>query len=597
MAITSPVWDSLAVAAIANEARGLLGARIQRVVQTDALSLGFELYARGERRWLLCTADPRRAGAWFVDDKLGQSPAPPSPMLLLCRKRLRGARLDAVDQPPFERILRLHFQADDETATRSLVLIVEAMGRLGNAILVDDDGLIVESIKRIPSSINRHRQVLPRRPYVGPPEQTKASPLDADASFWAVRLIDPKTTASTTVVGAVRGLSPLAANELVYRVAGRADAPSAAVDAGALARELACLLAPLGGSGAAWQPSCAKTGAFAPYLLTHLDHQPTATLSEAVERSFGQAAAPAPVDQRKAALRGEIEAARGREQRRLQSIERELENAGAADELRTAGELLLAYASQVQVGSDHLDVDGQRIALDPTLSPIENAQRYFERYTRQRDARRRLPALVAAAKGRVRYLDEALVHVALAATPEEVDDLRRELSADRAFGIGASIPESAPAARNQPSLPRARPTRAPQPTSGAAPLRLRLGDHALLVGRTARQNEAALDAARPEDLWLHARGVAGAHVILKVDAGMPDQETIQRAAGIAAGHSEAKAAGSVAVDVAERRHVRKIKGGAPGAVTYAGERTIHVPPTRAESLRNTAAPSTDRSKR
>ncbi|HEY3110295.1 MAG TPA: NFACT family protein, partial [Chloroflexota bacterium] len=82
------MFDSLAVAAIRDELQDLVGGRVQRVVQTEPLSLGLELYAGGQRRWLICSADPRRAGAWVVDDKLGQSPAPPSPILLLCRKYL-----------------------------------------------------------------------------------------------------------------------------------------------------------------------------------------------------------------------------------------------------------------------------------------------------------------------------------------------------------------------------------------------------------------------------------------------------------------------------------------------------------------------------
>src|SRR5438045_2940593 len=101
------MFDSLAIAAIRDELRDRLGSRVQRVVQADPLSIGLELYSRGERRWLLCTGDPRRAGAWFVDGKIGQSPAPPSPMLLLCRKHLHGARLEEVEQPPFERVLHL----------------------------------------------------------------------------------------------------------------------------------------------------------------------------------------------------------------------------------------------------------------------------------------------------------------------------------------------------------------------------------------------------------------------------------------------------------------------------------------------------------
>jgi len=573
------VFDSLAVAAIRDELQDIVGGRVQRVVQTDPLSLGFELYAGGQRRWLICTADPRRAGAWVVDDKLGQSPAPPSPILLLCRKYLRGARLVAVAQPPFERVLRLALQADDDAVSRSLVLIVEAMGRLGNVILVDEQGLIMEALKRVPASINRVRQILPRRPYVAPPEQAKASPLEADAAFWAPRLIDPKTPATGVVTAALRGLSPLAARELVYRAAGRVDAPAAAVDPAGLAAELERMLAPLGEAGqtdqapagagpAIWRPSVGLEGervvAFAPYELTHLARwEAMPSLSAAAERAFGEAAAPTSTDQRQTQLAAEIGAARAREARRLESLERELAGAGEAGRLRAAGELLLAYAAQIDPAQSSVELDGQTIALDPDRSPVENAQSYFERYTRLRDAGRQLPAMIATARGRVAQLDEALVHLDLAGTPDEVADLRAEL-AEAGF-LGAGRPAGAAAKGKTPAR--------------AGPLRLRIGDHTLYLGRTSRQNDqATFDLARPDDLWLHARGVAGAHVILKTDPGKPSEATIRQAAALAAHHSQARASGSVAVDVTERRHVRKIKGSPPGAVTYSGERTIQVTP-------------------
>jgi predicted ribosome quality control (RQC) complex YloA/Tae2 family protein len=566
------VFDSLAVAAIRDELHDLVGGRVQRVVQTDPLSLGFEVYAGGQRRWLICTADPRRAGAWVVDDKLGQSPAPPSPMLLLCRKYLRGARLVAVAQPPFERVLRLQLQGDDDALSRSLVLIVEAMGRLGNVVLVDEQGLVMEALKRVPASINRVRQILPRRPYVAPPEQAKASPLEADAEFWAPRLIDPKTPAAGVVTGALRGLSPLAARELVYRAAGRVDAPAAAVDPARLTAELERMLAPLAETSrigsAIWRPSVGLEGervvAFAPYELTHLARwEAMPSLSAAAERAFGEAAAPTSTDQRQTQLAAEIGAARAREARKLESLERELAGAGEADRLRSAGELLLAYAAQIDPGQSSVELDGQTIALDPDRSPVENAQSYFERYTRLRDAGRQLPAMIATARGRVAQLDEALVHLDLAATPEEVADLRAELA--EAGYLGAGRPAGAPGKGKTPAR--------------AGPLRLRIGDHTVYLGRTSRQNDqATFDLASPDDLWLHARGVTGAHVILKTDPGKPSEATIRQAAALAAHHSQARASGSVAVDVTERRHVRKIKGGPPGAVTYSGERTIQVRP-------------------
>src|SRR5262249_7952124 len=136
-----------------------------------------------------------------------------------------------------------------------------------------------------------------------------------------------------------------------------------------------------------WHPSVGLEGervvAFAAYELTHLPRwQPTATLSAAAERAFGEAAAPTSTDQRQSQAGAEIAAMRDREARKLESLERELAGAAEADRLRRAGELLLAYAVQIEAGQSSVVLDGQTIALDRERSPIENASAYFERYTR-----------------------------------------------------------------------------------------------------------------------------------------------------------------------------------------------------------------------
>lgn len=573
------MFDSLAISAIRDELLDFRGGRVQRVVQVDPLTVGMELYALGERRWLLATADPRRSGLWFVDHKLGQSPDPPGPLLLLMRKHLRGARLEDAAQPAFERVLRLRFATwshddsppandpelppeDDGAATRSLELIVEATGRLGNVILVDEKGIVMDALKRVPPSINRQRTILPRRPYVGPPPQSKASPWELDA-----RMLEEATgPAAKALVGVVRGISPLAAHEVVFRATGRTDTPAASVDSTRLIAALRELLAPLAGE-TVWQPSIGleegRVVAFAPYPLTHLTHEPVETLSRAAERSFAQEQpSRSPVAQAQATLRGEIETQRAREARRLEALERELGSEAEVGRLRESGELIFAYASQIAPKAERLELPDRTIELDPSLTPVENAQSYFDRYARLRDARRRLPAMIDEARARIAYLDEMLVHLALARTTEDVVSLRLEL-------------------HDEPKKVAKGGRGAPARASG--PLRVTVDGHVVYVGRSARQNEAAtFELARPQDLWLHARGVAGGHVILRVEGSKPGPATIERAAEIAAFHSEARTSGRVPVDVTERRHVRKIKG-SPGAVTYSGERSISVVPRAADA--------------
>ncbi|HEY3080728.1 MAG TPA: NFACT family protein [Chloroflexota bacterium] len=568
------MFDSLAIAAVADELRDFVGGRVQRAVQVDRLSIGLELYARGERRWLYATADPERSGLWLVEDALGQAPGLTSPLLLLLRKWVRGARLAAVGQPPFERVLHLTFesspyveQESEAAPARRLDLIVEATGRLANLILVDEAGLVMDAIKRVPPTINRVRTILPRRPYAGPPPQEKAAPDRVDAAFLRRFLVDSAGPAASALTRLVRGISPLAAREAVFRAGGAADTPASSTDPERLAAALAELVGPLR-DPAGWRPSVARAesgySAFAPYELTHAGTlERVDTFSRAVQRFFGNRATRSTRDQAQTQLKGEIAIVLERARHRLGSLERELAGSDRADRLRESGELLLAYATSVPAGAEQVDLHGQLIALDPTLGAVENARAYFERYGKARDASRRLPEMVAQARARVDYLAEALVHVDLADDPDAVAALRRELAAGDALP-GSAAPSSA------------------RPGRGAAapsPLRLRLGEHTVLVGRSGGQNdEVTFRLAAPDDLWLHARGVPGAHVILRVGPQRPEDATVRQAAEIAAYHSASRAAAAVPVDVTERRHVRKIKGGPPGAVTYSRERTLSVAP-------------------
>jgi predicted ribosome quality control (RQC) complex YloA/Tae2 family protein len=195
--------------------------------------------------------------------------------------------------------------------------------------------------------------------------------------------------------------------------------------------------------------------------------------------------------------------------------------------------------------------------MDPTLTPVENAQKLFDRYAKVRDARPQVEARLQAVQDERRYLTSALVMVETAGAADDLDELRREL-ADEGY-----LPQR-----------RGRPAAAPQPRAFV----LESGAH-LLVGRSNRDNDrVTFRVAAPEDLWFHARGVPGAHVILRTGGRTPTEADIPAAAAAAAYFSGARAAAHVAVDYMERRFVRKPRGSRPGMVTYERERTVQVVP-------------------
>jgi predicted ribosome quality control (RQC) complex YloA/Tae2 family protein len=197
------------------------------------------------------------------------------------------------------------------------------------------------------------------------------------------------------------------------------------------------------------------------------------------------------------------------------------------------------------------------IPLDPALGPVENAQRYFRRYAKARAGTSAIPARIAALESTALALREALVQIETAASTDDLYEVHADLTARR---MVRRAPRTRPAART-------------------GPRRFEGPDGAVIVaGRSARENDhVTFHVAGPDDLWLHARALPGAHVILKA-SGTPTEAAVAAAAQVAAYYSEGRTAAQVAIDVLPRRRVRKARGAAPGAVLYEGERTLRVAP-------------------
>ncbi|MEX2314813.1 MAG: NFACT RNA binding domain-containing protein, partial [Thermomicrobiales bacterium] len=271
-------------------------------------------------------------------------------------------------------------------------------------------------------------------------------------------------------------------------------------------------------------------------------------------------------------LVAEIDEARERVRQRVRSLEEQATRAAEAETLRETGEQIYAWISEIRDGQPEFTTpEGLTIALDPTLTPSQNAQEYFERYRKARSAEENLPALLTDAARELAYLDQIRSMAALAETYDEIESVRIEWLAwaDTARGgARASRPKGA-----RPSKQARRP-RAYRSIHGDA----------IYIGRTGLQNdEVTFAIANPDDLWLHVRNMPGAHVIVRANSRL-SEDTIEMAASLAAWYSDGRNATAVPVDVTERRHVRKIKGAGPGMVTYRNERTLNVRPLPEKEL-------------
>src|SRR5687767_7052949 len=214
-------FDALTVAAVRDELRAkVLGGRVQHVHLPDELGLALELYAQGRSHWLYCSAHAQHARAHLVSERPPRTSDAVSPLLLLLRKYVDGARLDAIEQPPLERILRLQFSRRAPSGELwHTELVIEAMGRYSNLILLEQDGSVMDAAKRITAAQSRVRTILPRQRYDPPPAPNKLDPrtLDTAALAGKIGASAPATSLRDRLVAEVNACSPLLAREVVYR--------------------------------------------------------------------------------------------------------------------------------------------------------------------------------------------------------------------------------------------------------------------------------------------------------------------------------------------------------------------------------------------
>jgi len=554
-------FDALTTAAVAAELRAeLLGGRVQRVLLPDRLSVAMEVYAHRRRRYLFASAHPQRARVHLVSEKPRRGVDTSPPLLLLLRKYVRGARLIEVHRPPAERVLHLAFDGPHGPVT----LVVEIIGRYSNLILVGEDGAVLDAIKRVGPEINRYRVVLPGRAYAPPPPQDKLLPSEVTEYRLRQALArwPPDTPLRQALVGSIAGVSPLLAREIVFRALGNVDALVEAVE-----RITPLLEAHHALTTEPPQPCVARDDrgeivAFAPYPLTHLgDWESVESISAAVAAYFGRESEG--YRGAKAPLFEAIEAARRRLARRRDRLAEEEATVGEAERLKQMGEAILAYAHQIEPGQSELVVDwglGEsplRVTLDPTLSPPDNAQNYFRRYRKARRAAKEIPAQMREVEAEMEYLEQLAQDLTIAEDRAEIDAVAAALA-----DAGYLKP------KRKPPSPPARPMRLTSPDG-----------FTVWVGKNALQNEElTFRRAAPDDLWLHARGIPGAHVIVRTQGQPVPERTVEWAARLAAFYSRGRDDTWVAVDLVRRRHLRRPKGGRPGQVTYRRERTLQVSP-------------------
>lgn len=607
-------FDALTLAAVADELRAtILGGRIQRVLLPGPLSIGLELYAQRQRYYLLASAHPQFARIHLVDAKLSRGVEQHTPLLLLLRKYVLAGRLVAINQLPLERILILSIakeiksrnpleqvDADDEIETapaeelsdealmqmseepapdqdgqdrgseRELLcseLIIEPMERRSNIILVDDNNIIMESVKRVTPRMS-HRVILPRHVYELPPSQSKQDPRTATANDIASLLSETGETKLTrAIVARYRGVSPQVAREVTYRTLGVREADlRTATDLPwyALAAHLRDIfLAP---AAPTLVPDVDVPQAYAPYTLTHLEEaQSQPTMSAALEAFYAAREAVTSHRRYRDATQQQLEAARERLTHQYNQLVGELERAKQLEDLRWEGEMIFAFLHTLGPGQSVLEVDGRTIALDPPRNPVECAQERFRIYDKAKHALEGIPERLKQTEHRLAGLEQLITLLSLTDEHAQIEQIALEAEEQGYIRSGGTNAQKQARAKRQ---------------NRVKPLHLISEDgFDIYVGRSSSQNaDVTFRIGRPEDIWMHVRAIPGSHVIIRTGGREVPERTLHAAAGLAAYFSRVRDEREADVDLSRRSLVRKVVGGPPGLVTYRAERTLRVAP-------------------
>ena len=574
-------FDTFTLAAVVAELREALDdARVQKVQQPTANDVVIAFYGRGGAHHLLISADPRTFRVHLTQIKRANPVTPPG-FCQVARKYLEGARLDEVVMPRFDRVLRLVFDSAD---FGRVCLIAELMGRNANLVLTQgrDGAETVRGVLR--PSHSEARELRPGAAYADPPgSHERVDPLTLDGpkdAFFRDMPAEPENL-RPWMGATLSGIGRFAADEIMARAAGGRDAlPTALTDlmedvrAGQFAPHHVAdeqghttgvwpfepRSVPPGRAFARESVGVALDTFFATYTGRTLEEGERATLAKAIAREI---------------------AFRDRE---IKSARATLAEAGRADEYERLGNLILANLTLIPRGGETFvtvpDLYAEEagveaaIALDPKKSPQENAQGYFARARKARDAAEYAEGRAVDLEDERRALDDlrARLEGAQTHTNEEYAALRASLEelvgAER---VGASAKEKPAAAKP-----------ADRPFAGHKVRSYDLDGYTLLVGESAEANDFLMTrVAAPSDLWMHIRAGTGAHGVLRTNNKpdrVPDVVVRQAAAIVAARSGSVKHSGLVAVDVTERRYVRKPRGGKPGLALYDRARTYDVAP-------------------
>lgn len=557
-------FDGITMANLTYELREqLLDGRINKIAQPEADELLLTIKTPHGQRRLYISASASLPLIYLTENNK------PSPMTapnfcMLLRKHINNGRITDITQPSLERIIQIEIEHLDELGDLcKKYLIVEIMGKHSNIIFLNNDLRIIDSIKHVSAQMSSVREVLPGRTYFIPDTMGKKNPLDVSFSDFESTLLAKPMGLSKAIYTGFTGISPIVAEEICY-VSG--------IDSSVTPKELSeDLFVHL------YKQFCiffeqVKKGNFAPciYLsgkepkefsclpLTHFDsyeQMPFGGVSALLENYYASKNTLTRIRQKSVDLRKVVQTGLERNRKKYDLQCKQLQDTENRDKYRIYGELINVYGYGLSPDAKQLEAinyytnEPLTIPLDNTKTPQENAQKYFDKYNKQKRTYEALSDLINETKDEILYLESVSTSLDIATSEDDLNQIKEELM-------------NAGFIRRKFSKQKVK--------INSKPLHYLSSDgYHMYVGKNNLQNEElTFHFANGNDWWFHAKGCPGSHVIVKTNGDELPDRTFEEAGRLAAYYSKNRGSEKVEIDYVEKKHVKKPNAGKPGFVVY-----------------------------
>lgn len=547
-------FDGLFTRAIVTELQQLVGGRINRVHQPNEYEVVLTMRAQRKSVKLLLSAHPSYARVQLTEETI-TNPPEPTMFCTILRRHIESGIITAIEQVDNDRIIHFTIASHNEIGdpiTRTLIM--EVMGRHSNLMVVDPgDDKIIEALKHLPPYMNSFRTVLPGATYVSPPEQEKKNPFTISEE--ELFELYHKLEKGRDFIQYLQGIAPIHATELYALLKQNLQFQTY--------RNFIESFETL-----PFQPVVMKKDGrdiFSAHPLTTADEviYEAKSLGDLLDRVYFEKADRERVRAQAQDLEKWLANERAKLVKKEKVLQKEYQDAEKLDDFQLYGELLMAHHYQIEANAKEATVenyyDGSEVTipLDPRKTAIENANRYYTKYTKAKNALIQLKEQMRLTKEELDYFETLLQQVEMA-TPDDIDEIREELIEN---GYMRKRRSKKKEKKKKMVIER-------YESSTGIPI---------AVGKNNKQNDyVTFKLASRHHTWLHTKDIPGSHVVILSDD--PDETTLQEAAVIAAYFSKARTSSNVPVDYTEIRHVKKPSGAKPGFVNYFEQQTVFVTP-------------------